>query len=69
MSKIYTAYEGLPNLPRGEDHPKTKLSEKIVIQIRKYHARGWTMVRLGEKYGVTPQAISKILKGITWKHI
>jgi hypothetical protein len=69
MTKIYAAYEGLPNLPRGEDHPKAKINEKKVFQIRKFHAKGWTIKRIAAKYGVSTTAISRVLSGKSWKHI
>lgn len=48
----------------GERNPAAKLTDNQVAQIRlAYSKGGYTMLKLGERFGVTFQAISKIVKG------
>jgi hypothetical protein len=52
----------------GEKHPKSKLTEKQVIEIRNnYH--NLSHKKIGEIYGVSRRAICDIRLGRNWKHI
>lgn len=54
--------------PKGEHHPKAKLTEKEVREIRSM--RGQLSSRLiGLKFGVSKGAISAILEGRRWAHV
>lgn len=47
-----------------------KLTESQVLEIRELYSKGGvTMKQLGEKYGVTRQAISEIIRRKNWKHL
>lgn len=53
----------------GEKHPMNRLSEDDILAIRSAPTGYGTGVRLAEKYGVTPAAISAIRKRKLWRHI
>jgi len=69
MSATYTTYEGLPRVPRGKDHSRSKLNEKKVLQIRALYEKGWPKKRIAEKFGVCAQNIALIIEKVTWKHV
>lgn len=54
---------------RGEKHPKAKLTEKDVLQIRKYFDDGLNKKDIASKYNITQQAVNRIVKRIAWSHI
>jgi hypothetical protein len=56
----------IPPFKRGEAHYTAKLTEDIVREIR---ASAETEHALARRYGVGPQAIHKVRKRRTWKHI
>ena len=56
---------------KGENHPKSKLTKKDVIEIKTEllnYKRGMISA-LGRKYEVDPDTIGDIKRGITWKHV
>lgn len=53
---------------RGEDHYKTKLTEKQVIKIKR-NKNNLTVTEMAKKYHVTYECIRKIIKNYNWKHI
>lgn len=54
----------------GENHPKCKLSDEEVIEIRlKYIPRIVTQKSLAEEYGVTQGLITKIVNNKIWDHV
>ena len=58
------------NRPRGERHGMRKLSQNDVDDIRKSHIRRDQergSSGLAKKYGVTPQTITDIVNGRSWK--
>lgn len=55
---------------RGEDHPKCKLTEELVVKIRADHASGvGDRKTLAKMYGVDESTIRCIVKRKTWKHV
>ena len=55
---------------RGSTQGHSKLTEEKVLAIRKEFANGnVTRIHLGQKYGITGENISCIIKRKTWKHI
>jgi len=55
---------------KGADAGNAKLTEEEVIEIYKlFNEKIKTGVALSKKYGVTTSAISRIIKGKTWKHL
>jgi hypothetical protein len=59
-------YAGHP----GEEHPSAKLTEELVVEIRRRHAQGGIGYRnLGKIYGVDRTVIRGIVKGKYWKNV
>lgn len=54
---------------KGERNYHAKLNEQQVIQIHRRIRRGHTNIQISRNYPVTADAISKIRRGINWKHI
>jgi len=50
----------------GEGHPKAKLTEAIVRQIR---ADGEDAAELAKRYGVTVGTVRAARRGETWRHL
>lgn len=54
----------------GENNHLSKLNNESVIEIRKlYKTKQYTQTKLGEMFGVSQDAISRIVNFQTWKHI
>jgi hypothetical protein len=51
---------------KGVDHPRVKLSENQVLEIR---ASGESCYTLAARYGVAVMLISKIKRRLLWKHL
>lgn len=54
--------------PRGERHGCAKLSEMQVWQIRRLWELGLGAHRLSEVFDMSKTAVTKIIKGETWRH-
>lgn len=54
---------------RGERHHKTTLTETDVRFIRRQAAAGETLETLSRRYGITPAAISRIVRRKRWAHL
>lgn len=56
--------------PVGSKHPRAKVAEWQVLEIRKLYAAGGMSQRsLAAQYGVSQRAIWNILSGNGWKHV
>lgn len=62
--------------PRGEAHSQAKLTESEVRSIRELHVPGYAgrgtpggNHALAKRFGVTPDAIRRIVSGETWRHL
>jgi uncharacterized protein YjcR len=54
----------------GERNPNAKLKDAEVIAIReKYETGNYTMVEIGEMFGVSRRTISSIINKNLWTHI
>lgn len=56
----------------GEAHPRAKLTEEEVLQIRRLrqnNRKKWKLTVLAEKFEVSREVISAITNGHTWKHL
>lgn len=53
----------------GSDNPVSKLSESVVLKMRKYHTNDTSYAELGRRFGVSRDAARKAVIGITWKHV
>jgi hypothetical protein len=54
------------NLPVGSRHHSAKISEADAMKIRGSKEMG---VSLSKQYGISPNVVSKIRRGLLWKHI
>jgi hypothetical protein len=66
-NKQHAVNSGLTNL-KGTNHPRCKLSDKQVLEIREI---GFSQTRtsLSKKYGVSRITISRVIKRSNWNHI
>ncbi len=53
----------------GETHPRAKLTEESVLEIRRLHEGKWPISNLARRFQVTETCISSIVKRRTWRHI
>lgn len=56
-------------LQAGEKHPRSKLTEKDVLEIREAAHNGFSRAILAKQYNVGITAIDKIITRHTWRHI
>lgn len=55
---------------KGENHPKTHLTDNQVKQIKQLLKEGnLTQKEIGERFGIAKQTVFCIKAGITWSHI
>lgn len=55
---------------RGEALPQSKLSEQDVASIRQIHrSLRQTYAQTARMYGVSPETVSLIVRGKTWRHV
>jgi hypothetical protein len=55
---------------RGTEHPRAKLDEAAVREIRRrYSAGGVSQQALANEYGVAQTKVSSIVRGRSWKHV
>ena len=60
----------MPPRMLGEDNPKSKLTEKEVLEIRSlWSVRAMTQKELWERYGITRTTLQAILYRQSWRHI
>ncbi len=61
---------GRTNLPKGASHPRAKLTDEQVLEIRRlYKPWYFTTYDLAKKFGVGRTAIISIVDGKSWKHL
>lgn len=53
----------------GQDHPKSKLSNSVVLLIKNYRSQGWTLKEISELCNVSQSLISMIINGKRWNHL
>lgn len=59
--------ENLPRqTPRGASHPKSKLTDDIVREIRSSSDTG---AAVAVRFGITPTLVSKVRQGKVWRHV
>jgi hypothetical protein len=54
---------------KGEQNGGSKLTEIEVIEVRKLFKEGWLKKDLAQKFGITRNSISNIIKRKFWTHI
>lgn len=59
-----------PSKVQGTSNGESKLSDDDVAEVRRlYSTERWTQKSLGEHFGVSQSAISRITRGKGWKHL
>lgn len=53
----------------GADRPGAKLTERKVRWIRKARAAGFPIARLAERFDICQSRISKVARGLAWRHV
>lgn len=61
--------KGLMNVARGEDSPKSKLSNADVKTIRGFMAMGLKNIDIANAYGIDDSQISRIRSGKVWQTV
>lgn len=65
-------WPGVKNFPKdqfGENHPRAKLTEQDVKDIRELYANGISEVQIAKRYNMDQTTISGIVLRKNWKHI
>lgn len=60
--------KGRGNAARGSNHPRAKLTESDVAEVRAQYARGATKASLSRRFGVHERQIGRIVDGASWVH-
>lgn len=53
----------------GDDHGMSKLKVGDIFQIREMRKQGLLYKEIAKQFGITPENVGYILRGITWTHI
>ena len=53
----------------GEKNPKARLTEAMVISLRKAYRHGDTITKLAKQYGLPWNTVGNAVKGYTWSHL
>lgn len=61
--------KGRNNPPKGENHPKAKLTEGDVFEIREKRKKGKSFGKLAEEYGVCKKTIMDAVSGKNWSYL
>jgi lambda repressor-like predicted transcriptional regulator len=54
---------------RGENHPRSILTEGDVWEIIKLQSEGLSIESISQKFGVSKSTVRSILAGKSWKHL
>lgn len=55
---------------RGEQHPNVKLTADQAREVRRLYSKGQLPQHtIADKFGITREAVSRIIRGLNWKHI
>jgi hypothetical protein len=55
--------------PRGERHPKSRLTDELVTELRRRRAAGEGLRSLAREFGMCHNTIGMAIRGQTWKHV
>src|SRR3990167_3442392 len=53
----------------GTDHWRAKMNEANIEELRNLRAHGWSLLALGQRFGITIGAVSMIANHKRWKHL
>ena len=60
---------GAPSKLRGEDHPRSKLTDTEVREIRAWREAGFPGTQIAIAYGVTHSTVNRIASRRRWTHL
>lgn len=60
---------GNPAPPRGSLNGQARVTEALVIEMRRLYATGQTVAELVARYGLSPRQTRDIVKRKAWKHV
>ena len=61
--------KGRHNSPRGEGNAFHKLTDELVISVRKQHAAGVSIYRLSKDTGISKTTLRSAINRRTWRHV
>lgn len=53
----------------GAKNYAAKLTEALVLELRRWHSAGESMSDLARKLGIDRMTVSRAIRGVTWKHL
>lgn len=59
----------IEQMPRGEQHKSSKLTEEHIRYIKMWGAEGFKKRAIARSFGISHMHVSRILNGETWKHL
>lgn len=59
----------IPNLRRGESHPRAKLNPERVLEIVRRRRAGEPAEIIAADYRISPATIYQIMRGLIWQHV
>lgn len=66
---IHAFKNNLVKTARGEDQGKAKLTEEVVIELRKMRSSGYQYKELAKMTGLTHRTVRAACIGFTWAHV
>ena len=64
-----TEYSRIPPAKHGEDNPRSKLTDAIVLAIRKDLASGMSSKDVSIAYGISLTTVYNVKHRRTWRHV
>ncbi len=58
-----------PRVMQGQSHPQARITENIAKNIIKLFSNGEKQATIAEQLSLSPQLVSKIIRGDRWKHL
>lgn len=55
--------------PADSDPARRKLTGSQVLEVRRLHSTGLPTIRIAERFGVSVQTVTGIVRGRTWKNL
>jgi hypothetical protein len=54
---------------RGEAHPRSILTDEVVLEVRRLHREGTKQSDLSRQFGIEKTVLSKVVNRRTWRHL
>jgi hypothetical protein len=66
---VPAAGKPIPNLRRGEAHPRAKLTPERVLEIVRRRRAGEPAEIIAVEYRISPATVHQIMRGLIWQHV